>query len=196
MIEEGYTKYKQHFTEQALSNYTKVLHDLSESRRRMYDLGLIGAYENGIGFGNISAKLDGQGFIISATQTGEIPNLGKDDFSKVYKYDIASNEIWSEGKKRASSESLTHAAVYELDSSIRAVIHIHSLQLWKKHIRKLPTTSADVTYGTPEMANEVFRLYKSTDLEVIKIFVMGGHEEGIVAFGKSLTEAEKLIESL
>jgi len=39
------------------------------------------------------------------------------------------------------------------------------------------------------MACEVMRLFKVTDVQGRKIFVMAGHEGGIVAFGKDLEEA-------
>ena len=39
------------------------------------------------------------------------------------------------------------------------------------------------------MACEVTRLFKVTDVQSRKIFVMAGHEGGIVALGKDLEEA-------
>jgi hypothetical protein len=39
------------------------------------------------------------------------------------------------------------------------------------------------------MAYEVTRLFKDTDVQNRKIFVMAGHEGGVVAFGKELEEA-------
>jgi hypothetical protein len=42
-----------------------------------------------------------------------------------------------------------------------------------------------VEYGTPEMALEVRRLLRESDSQV---FAMGGHPEGLVAFGKSFDE--------
>ena len=39
------------------------------------------------------------------------------------------------------------------------------------------------------MAREVERLWRRSALPDLKIFAMGGHEDGIVAFGRSAEEA-------
>ena len=52
-----------------------------------------------------------------------------------------------------------------------------------------PATEPDVPYGTPEMAREVQRLFRETDVRNWKIFAMAGHRDGIVAFGHDFREA-------
>jgi len=94
---------------------------------------------------------------------------------------------------KASAESMTHAAVYECDREINAAIHIHDKKLWDQLIDSVPTTSPEIEYGTPQMALEIFRLFKETDVKTGKILVMAGHEEGIISFGKTLREAMKVI---
>jgi L-ribulose-5-phosphate 4-epimerase len=84
---------------------------------------------------------------------------------------------------------LTHAAIYESDKNVGAVIHCHDLNLWWALLRQIPATSAAVDYGTPEMACEVMRLFRTTDVRTRKILVMTGHEGGMIAFGKDLAEA-------
>jgi hypothetical protein len=61
--------------------------------------------------------------------------------------------------------------------------------LWGALLNQAPTSSKTVEYGTPEMAYEVTRLFKRTDVRSRKILVMAGHEGGIVAFGRDLQEA-------
>jgi hypothetical protein len=56
-------------------------------------------------------------------------------------------------------------------------------------LNQAPSSSEAVEYGTPKMACEVARLFKVTDVQSRKIFVMAGHEGGIVAFGRDLEEA-------
>ena len=94
---------------------------------------------------------------------------------------------------QASSEALTHAAIYALDPDIRAVVHVHDADLWHALIDRVPTTSRDISYGTPEMAREFQRLYEDTDFRVRGIAVMGGHDEGIVAFGSDISQAAERI---
>ena len=53
----------------------------------------------------------------------------------------------------------------------------------------IPITDASVPYGTPAMAAEVARLYATSDMAQRRIFSMGGHEDGIVAFGESAEDS-------
>jgi len=66
--------------------------------------------------------------------------------------------------------------------------------LWATLLGHAPTTSKAIEYGTPEMAYEVRRLFKTTDVKSRKIFVMAGHEGGIITFGKDLEEAFTVLE--
>ena len=52
-------------------------------------------------------------------------------------------------------------------------------------------------YGTPEMAQSVSRLWRSTRLEQLGVLVMGGHEDGVMGFGRSVAEAgHRLVDAL
>jgi ribulose-5-phosphate 4-epimerase/fuculose-1-phosphate aldolase len=158
----------------------------------LFQAGLIGVYPDGIGYGNISVRgWDAKtgNFIITGTQTGHKPNLTAADFSVVTDYDIARNSVVCEGPVAASSEAMTHAAVYELDSRIGAVIHVHTRPLWQQGREFFPLTATEVAYGTPAMAAEMVRLYLGTRLPEIRVLIMAGHEEGVIAFGGSLAEA-------
>jgi len=159
-------------------------------RDRLYALGYIGAYDDGVGYGNISIRpANLRQFIITGTSTGKVPMLGPEHFTRVSSYDIDRNAVVCEGKVHASSESMTHAAVYACDPSVRAVIHIHSKPHWDRLLGRIPTTSESAAYGTPEMAREIKRLFDETDFATLGVMVMAGHEEGILSFGPTLTEA-------
>ncbi|WP_457595066.1 class II aldolase/adducin family protein [Hydrogenimonas sp.] len=165
-------------------------------RRRLYKLGLIGV-RDGIGYGNVSRRLEEGRIVVTATQTGHLPRLDGEGYALVEAYDEAAFRIRSRGAAKPSSETLTHAALYEIDPLIGWVIHIHSAPLWEMMMRsKKYLKSADVPYGTPEMVREVRRIYEGRDPLKEPLFAMAGHEEGIVAFGRSGEEALQTIESL
>jgi ribulose-5-phosphate 4-epimerase/fuculose-1-phosphate aldolase len=166
------------------------LAELNECRRRLLDLGLIGVDSNGIGFGNLSVR-DGatMNFYITGSATGGLPKLSLTDCVRVMAYDFEKNWIRYEGAAVPSSESLTHAAIFKSDPTTSAVIHCHDSGLWATLLDHAPTTSKHVPYGTPEMAYEIMRLFKAADVRSRQIFVMAGHESGIVAFGKNLEDA-------
>jgi ribulose-5-phosphate 4-epimerase/fuculose-1-phosphate aldolase len=119
--------------------------------------------------------------------------LDQSHYPLVERCDPNLNTLWCRGLIRASAESMSHAAVYEADANIGAVVHIHNRQLWEKFVGVLPTTDNKVEYGTPGMAYEISRIMTLPEVLERKIFVMGGHEEGIIAFGKSMEEASLVI---
>jgi len=194
VIDEGYTKYTCDWR-RAPALPASVIHDLNEWRNRLHDAGLVGYYEeHGVGFGNLSTRVDGyEQFIISGTQTGCIEHTDENHYSRVIAWDIDANHVTCEGPVQASSEALTHAALYELDADIRAVVHVHSPILWRTLLHRIPTSAEAVRYGTPAMAREFLRLYRETDLAETGIAVMAGHEHGIIAFGHTLEQAAQRI---
>jgi hypothetical protein len=173
-----------------------MIHSLSAWRQLLFRLGLIGQDSRrygGLGYGNISIRRESgnaASFIISGTQTGGMDRLFPEHYSLVKTFDPATNSVVAEGVVRPSSESMTHGSLYLLDRTIGAVIHVHSPEIWiLADSIGIPVTRRDVHYGTPEMAEEVFRLFQNTPVSELKIFAMGGHEDGIVSFGSSLEQA-------
>ncbi len=166
------------------------LAELNAYRRKLLQLRLTGVDSNGIGFGNLSMRdRTTNSFYITGSATGGIPELTLADCTRVVAYDFKRNWLRCEGSAIPSSESLTHAAVYESDTNAGSIIHCHDSKLWAALLNQAPTSSKAVEYGTPEMAYEVTRLFKRTDVQSRKILVMAGHEGGIIAFGRDVEEA-------
>jgi L-ribulose-5-phosphate 4-epimerase len=166
------------------------LAELNAYRRTLLDLRLIGMGPAGVGFGNLSVR-DGatKNFYITGSATGGIQKLTLTHYAKVVGWDFERNQVRYEGSIMPSSESLTHAAIYESDATAGAVIHCHNSKVWAAILNQAPTTSKAAEYGTPEMAYEIVQLFRRTDAESRKIVVMAGHEGGILSFGKDLEEA-------
>jgi L-ribulose-5-phosphate 4-epimerase len=168
----------------------EAIAELNAYRRKLLEQRLIGVDSNGVGFGNLSVRDGVNGnFYITGSATGGLPELTPTDCVRVVAYDFARNWLCYEGAAIPSSESLTHAALYESDPTISAVIHCHDSVLWQALLDRGPTTSKAITYGTPEMAYEIMRLFTASDVRSREIFVMAGHEGGIVTFGKNLEDA-------
>jgi len=167
-----------------------ALAELNACRRKLLELRLIGLDSNGIGFGNLSVR-DGatMNFYITGSATGGLPKLSLTDCVRVVDWDFKKNWLRYEGTAIPSSESLTHAAIYESDSMTSAVIHCHDPAVWRAILDRVPTSSKAVAYGTPEMAYEIVRLFKTSNVQSRQILVMAGHEGGIVAFGKNFEDA-------
>lgn len=187
--ETGYVKFRCDHLASELGPFAGF-DELTACRRKLLKLKMIGVDANGIGFGNLSIKAGtGNTFYITGSGTGAKRELTLADIAKVLAYDLDKNWIRCEGATIASSESLTHAAVYESDNNAGAVIHCHDKEAWRILRGQVPTTAAAIEYGTPAMANEARRLFRETNLKKRRILVMAGHEGGIVTFGKNLEEA-------
>ena len=192
-MDEGYIKFKAHW--QKSTAFPAVnFQNLNHWRNTMYEHQLIGAYSNGIGYGNISERIPGSHqFYISGSATGNLAQLTEQNYAKVIGIDLPTNSLTCVGPTIASSESMSHAVIYQTCDWVNAVIHIHHLDLWKKLLHIVPTTDSKATYGTPDMAYSIINLLNHSNLSALKIFVMEGHEEGIFAFGEDLATASAII---
>jgi ribulose-5-phosphate 4-epimerase/fuculose-1-phosphate aldolase len=202
-MEEGVIKFKLDFSRAGPVDM-QPLAELNHWRTLLWQQALIGqdpARYEGYGFGNVSQRIgDGAAargkrrFVISGTQTGHLPELDNTHYTVVKSYDAASNAVSAAGPIKPSSESLTHGMIYDLDNAIRIVLHVHSPDIWlAADSLGIPVTDSAVPYGTPQMAVEVQRLFKETDVHEQKIFSMGGHEDGVVSFGTSAEEAGEIL---
>ncbi len=191
--EEGYIKFECHWTEAPAVIPDAIFRKVNAARSTMLDKGLIGCYDNGIGFGNISIRdtENGNQFFITGSATGQYKEGTPAIYALAEKWDIVANTLWCSGPVRASSESMSHAIIYDTLPEVKCVIHVHSLELWKKAIEIIPCTPEEVAYGTPEMALAIRDLIRKEKMQDHGILAMKGHEEGIVMFGRDAEEAER-----
>jgi ribulose-5-phosphate 4-epimerase/fuculose-1-phosphate aldolase len=166
--------------------------------------GLVGqdaALYGGYAYGNVSGRVGPfpgarreRGFVVSGSGTSGKPRVALQDFCLVTRCDPQDNRVTSRGACLPSSESLTHGAIYDLAPHIRFVFHVHSPTIWRRaRDLRLPTTEASAPYGSPEMAREVERLYRASTLAETGILAMGGHEDGVVVFGRTAEEAGQVV---
>lgn len=189
---EGYVKYKCKLVLSEPPTFD-LMDGINKLRTKLHSLGFIGCYPDGIGYGNISFRIAATNeFIISGTQTGGSSILQPEQYSHVTDFDIDGNELHCKGQIAASSEALTHAAVYLSNPEINVVVHIHSLELWQNLLNKAVTTPEEAQYGTPELANEIIKILQKNNYPSTKLIALGGHEEGLLFFGKDVEETESL----
>ena len=193
MQDEGIIKYVCHW-QPGPPLQEDQLAELIRWRDALWQVGLIGAYPDGIGYGNISVRLSQHAFAVSGSQTGPLAHTQPDHYALVHAWDIDRNTLHCIGPLKASSESLTHAALYQREKEIQAIIHVHNLPLWQRYQNHLPTTAAEVPYGTPAMAYEMWRLLDESDLPRQRILIMAGHEEGVLVFGPTLESAARVLQ--
>lgn len=155
----------------------------------------------GYGFGNLSVRLP-QGFLITGSQTSGLRTVGIEDFVHVSNWSVEDHWVGSRGAKLPSSESLSHAILYDLTPDVRAVFHVHAPKVFRASLEnpsfRLPTTATDVEAGTPEMALEISRLWHTATPKGFGggkqgVLVMGGHPDGILVFGGVADEAGRCL---
>ena len=159
------------------------LHDLMRIRDDLHEWELIGVLPEGIGYGNISARIEGTSrFIVTGSGTGLKFPIEPIHFCEVVSFDIGKNGVVCRGPLPASSESMRHGALYAARPDANSVIHIHDRSMFRLLIQEgAPQTPAAAAFGTPEMARAVGRLAAS--LPPVAVMVMAGHEDGIIAYG-------------
>lgn len=196
---EGVIKFQLKFQE-GPSPPEKLLLELNEWRATFRDLGLIGQdperYE-GYGFGNLSRRLPdqkGDAFLISGTQTGHLQQLQPEHYATVHQCYPARNQLQASGQIKPSSEALSHGVLYQSNPGTLWVMHLHSPAIFNSY-RKLglPCTDPTAAYGTPEMAAEIQKLAEFLRDSDPALLVMGGHQDGILAYGSSATDVGKLV---
>jgi ribulose-5-phosphate 4-epimerase/fuculose-1-phosphate aldolase len=162
-------------------------------------LGLLGQHPDryqGLGFGNLSRRSDlpagSDGFIISGTQTGGLERLLPRHYTTVLECSPAANRVIASGPVPPSSEALSHGALYQADRRIDWVMHLHSPEIFAAREQlNLPTTDPSAPYGSPHMAAEIRRLAPAAGWP--GLLVMGGHEDGILAFGATAETTGALV---
>ena len=193
---EGVVKFNCHWNQTGSVITDEPFEIMNYWREVLYNMDLIGAYENGVGFGNISLRIGTTNkFFITASATGEIPVLEHEHYVMVDGFNINDNAVKCTGPLKASSESLTHAAIYQADPGTNAIIHVHSMELWETLKDKVPTTLPEFEYGTTGLALDIFRLFKETGVIEKRIVVMGGDPSGIITFGHDMDEAINILMS-
>jgi L-ribulose-5-phosphate 4-epimerase len=191
--EKGYVQFRYGW-EQAPPPSAPTLDELLRWRDRLHRSGLVGVCADGIGFGNLSCRVaGGDCFVITGTGTGHLPSLSREHLTEVTDYDLAANHLTCRGPVVASSESLSHAAVYRSAPAAAAVIHVHDLALWERLYGRIPTTSPAAEAGTPAMAFAIERLFRETRAGAAGLLVMGGHRAGLMSLGGTVEQAVQRI---
>ena len=163
--------------------------------RRLDLLGRDPARYLGYAYGNLSRRQE-SGFLITCTQTSGQDRLAPEQFAQVTGWNLEANRVHSLGPCRPSSEALTHAMVYEAVPECGFVFHVHSPEIWSQaKALPLPVTDPAAEYGTPQMALATVEVLNGTGCPARGLLSMGGHEDGIVAWGKTAKAAGSLLVS-
>ena len=187
--DDGVIKYAAHWDEQPTDDRFDA-GDLIHWRQAMFTHGLIGEYEDGVAYGNISQRItDSDQFYVSGSATGGLDSINNTHFSRVTRVDVKANSLWCRGPVMASSESMSHAVIYQHCPEINGIIHVHHQTMWQQMMNEVPATPSGVSYGTPEMAQAIIELIDQQQLLDIGVFVMAGHEDGVFSLGSSLQES-------
>ena len=191
-MDEGYIKYHSARRDGVVPESAQ-LDALNQTRTQLFDLGLIGVYPSGVGYGNLSIRATGAQFVITASATGGIRTLQNVHYCLVEQFSVAHNQVHSLGTLAASSEAMTHGAIYCANPSVHCVVHVHSRQLFDYWmVNRLLSTSENIPYGTPAMSEKVSRLAVALPLLPV-MFAMAGHDEGMVAYGADVATTLALL---
>ena len=181
---------------------SRWLGELQRWRRELFSRDSIGGdlTRYGASYGNVSVRIDDapttpghRAFLVSCTQTGGLIEPGPECYCVVRRYSHIRNHVVAEGTCPPSSESLTHAAMYDASDHIRAIVHGHDPNLWRwLQQRGAPATPQDVDYGTVAMAAAASRTIALASVRPWSfpgILSMNGHLDGVIAWGTTPEQA-------
>jgi hypothetical protein len=166
--------------------------ELTKWRNDLRTAGLVGqdlARYGGLGFGNLSKRMGDGTFLITASQTGHWETLTPAGYARIIDFDPGQNLVWSKGMNHPSSETMTHLAAYGFNPRVQFVFHVHSPEIWNaKEDLDLPITDPAIECGTVEMFYEVQRLLQEGNNYHKGVLAMGGHTDGLLAWGGTADE--------
>ena len=200
-MEEGYVKYS---AEHTAAPPFVIPHwaELNEARTQLHKVGLIGALPNGVGFGNLSIRYQGNEFLITGTATGALPVLDVGKYCLVRSFDLKQNHVVTAGPVGASAESMSHGVIYRASPGVNCVIHTHSRKIFDGMIQSnkvstdsYPATPESASYGSPEIALAIEKCVHDLGKNEGQI-VMLGHDEGVITFGPTIERALFLTQEL
>lgn len=194
-LDEGYIKYRPVWKKTAPLRAESLV-ELNRYRQLACKKGWIGAYADGVSYGNISCRTQGEGlFVITGAGTGHLPALDERHYSLVTEVNVEANTLFCQGPIIASSEAMSHSIFYRYCPHIQGVLHVHHLDLWEKLLASAPKTPSNIAYGTPEMAWAILDILTQQHFPASGILVMEGHREGIFSYGPTLQDAFEEIET-
>jgi len=122
-----------------------------------HERGLAPPYDGG-SYGNLSFRLkpDSPSFIITAAKSGLADSKEPSRFVRVHDVDLRSGIVSASGTRQPSSESMVHAAIYDLRPDVQAIFHGHSNEI-SANAEKLgiPITTRKEDYGTIALVRRV-----------------------------------------
>ena len=97
MKDMGAIKYLCHWTPSGPLDPEEI-EEINAWRDKLYRLGLVGAYENGIGYGNLSVREgESDAFIITGSGTGRLRSLDGSHYTRVTSFDFEANSLTCRG---------------------------------------------------------------------------------------------------
>jgi L-fuculose-phosphate aldolase len=185
-MSEGYVGVKFKFT--LVKNYILDDYRLDELKKwcQIFDnQSLAPPYEGG-SYGNLSFRFEKNvnQFIITGTQVGLKSELDNEKFVKVIDCNLETREIFAEGTRKPSSESMLHYIIYKTRPDVQAIFHGHSAELLKNsYFLNIPETETEDEYGSINLVNSVLKILKSnTNFINLK-------NHGFFSFGSNMESA-------
>ena len=162
--------------------------------KRLQLLGQLPDRYDGFGYGNLSGRTaQEQEFVITASQTSGVTNLLEEHLVTITGYNLSRFWVDAIGQQPPSSETLTHAMIYAADSRINWVFHVHCPEIWENsQALGIPSTGADVGYGSLEMVGAVADLLGNSQSRPL-VFTTQGHHDGVFALGANARDTGGLL---
>lgn len=154
--------------------------------KKFFDSGLVKDIE-----GNLSFRTR-LGFIISGTGVA-LNALTPETVAEVtgVVYGLNKTSVYVKGPVVPSRETILHSQIYEMQSAINAIFHVHDHHVIDNPVELgVPVTLTEQAAGSQELAQEAVNFLKLN--KDVRYFILKNH--GVIALGTTMDEAGQLIE--
>ncbi len=149
-----------------------------------YNHGFTPEYEGGSA-GNLSYRIkEGENqFIITGAGITSKAKILDNSLAQVKSCDVEKEIAYYYGRRKPSSETLAHCAIYSSRKDVNAVFHGHSEKILACADRlKLVQTNEEVPEGTGELAKAVLEALGKENFVIMK-------NHGFISMGRTMKEA-------
>ncbi|MBL7665964.1 MAG: class II aldolase/adducin family protein [Bacteriovoracaceae bacterium] len=176
-----------------------IIHSLEKWRVLFHKIKLLGESPiDKLSYGELSRRdvTDSEHFIITGEQTGGLPNLKREHYTKITEVDVKKMKILVEGSVAPPEHVFVHYAIYQALENIKFIFHIHQPQIRKTLFKnkdypvvKLEQKRAndflkEVESETKDQTNNIVLVHELPD----SVFILGDDEN---VLGKFVLELNK-----
>ena len=148
-------------------------------------------------YGNMSKRTKGLEFVITASKTGDIPELLTKHYVHIKSAHPTNNIVETIGFADSSRDVFIHYYIYETRPDITHIFHGYHIDLWEHLLKNdYPFISKDITPGSQEFIEAIKELISKDKDATQGIFALEGYKGGFISYADDGRKASRQIKKI